>query len=95
MGHVSHLPTPIFLFSRMLVGGLSEKFGRVPRTRERVRAVGPFKHSDRTEGDQKSSTGGTSSQNCESVYTCPCTPFYRETKGLLHSENTLELQEYS
>jgi hypothetical protein len=22
-------------------------------------------------------------------------PFYRETKGLLHSENTLELKEYS
>jgi hypothetical protein len=22
-------------------------------------------------------------------------PFYRETKGLLHSENTLELEEYS
>jgi hypothetical protein len=34
-------------------------------------------------------------KNCESIYTCPRTPFYRETKGLLHSKNTLELKEYS
>jgi hypothetical protein len=34
-------------------------------------------------------------KDCESIYTCPRAPFYRETKGLLHSENTLELKEYS
>jgi hypothetical protein len=34
-------------------------------------------------------------KSCESFYTCPRAPFYRETKGLLHSENTLELKEYS
>jgi hypothetical protein len=29
-------------------------------------------------------------------FTCALAPpFYRETKGLLHSENTLELEEYS
>jgi hypothetical protein len=27
------------------------------------------------------------------LYTCPRTPFYRETKGLLHSENALESKE--
>jgi hypothetical protein len=26
-------------------------------------------------------------KSCESFYTCPHVPFYRETKGLLHSEN--------
>jgi hypothetical protein len=34
-------------------------------------------------------------KSCESFYTCPHAPFYRETKGLLHSDNTLELKEYS
>jgi hypothetical protein len=34
-------------------------------------------------------------KECESPYTCPRTAFYRETNGLLHSENTLELEEYS
>jgi hypothetical protein len=30
-----------------------------------------------------------------SFYTCPHAPFYKETKGLLHSESTLESKEYS
>jgi hypothetical protein len=34
-------------------------------------------------------------KSCESLYTFPHTPFYRETKGVLHSENTLESREYS
>jgi hypothetical protein len=34
-------------------------------------------------------------KDCESIYTCPRAPFHKETKGLLHSENTLELKEYS
>jgi hypothetical protein len=29
-------------------------------------------------------------KSCESLYTCPHAPFYRKTKGLLHSEITLE-----
>jgi hypothetical protein len=37
----------------------------------------------------------TSSKKFESVYMCPRAPFYRETKGLLHTENTLSLREYS
>jgi hypothetical protein len=37
----------------------------------------------------------TSSKKSESVYTCPRAPFYRETKGLLHTKNTLSLREYS
>jgi hypothetical protein len=31
----------------------------------------------------------------EPVYTCPPTPFYRETKRLLHSDIALESKEYS
>jgi hypothetical protein len=34
-------------------------------------------------------------KSCESFYTCPRAPFYRKTKGLLHSEITLESREYS
>jgi hypothetical protein len=37
----------------------------------------------------------TSSKKFESVYTCPCASFYREMKGLLHTQNTLKLREYS
>jgi hypothetical protein len=37
----------------------------------------------------------TSSKKSESVYTCPRAPFYREMKGLLYTENTLRLREYS
>jgi hypothetical protein len=34
-------------------------------------------------------------KSCESLYMCSRAPFYRETKGLLHSEITLESKEYS
>jgi hypothetical protein len=37
----------------------------------------------------------TSSKKSESDFTCPRAPFYREVKGLLHTENTLNLREYS
>jgi hypothetical protein len=32
-------------------------------------------------------------KSCESLCTCPRAPFYREAKGFLHSENTLESKE--
>jgi hypothetical protein len=38
------------------------------------------------------SANSTSSKKFESIYTCPCVPFYREMKGLLHAENTLSLR---
>jgi hypothetical protein len=46
-------------------------------------------------GDIESPKACTHLKNCESLYTCPRAPFYRETKGLLHSEITLESKEYS
>jgi hypothetical protein len=45
-------------------------------------------------GDKESPKACTCIKSCEPLYTCPCAPFYRETKGLLHSENTLESREY-
>jgi hypothetical protein len=66
---------------------------RSPNTWERT--VKSFKYSDNVRGGKESPTYCLSFQSCESIYTCPRAPFYRETKGLLHSENTLELKEYS
>jgi hypothetical protein len=46
------------------------------------------------QGDKESPKVCTHLKSCEPLYTCPRAPFYRETKGLLHSENTLESKEY-
>jgi hypothetical protein len=46
-------------------------------------------------GDKKSPKDCSRLKSCEFLYTCPCAPFYRETKGLLRSENTLKSKEYS
>jgi hypothetical protein len=47
------------------------------------------------QGDKESPKARTHLKSCEPLYTCPCAPFYRKTKGLLHSENILESKEYS
>jgi hypothetical protein len=59
---------------------------RSPNTREKT--VNTFKYSDDARGDKESPKDCSSLKSCESFYTCPRAPFYRETKGLLHSENT-------
>jgi hypothetical protein len=46
-------------------------------------------------GDKKSLKVCPHLKSCESLYTCLSDPFYREMKGLLHSEITLESKEYS
>jgi hypothetical protein len=46
-------------------------------------------------GNKESLKACTRLKSCESLYTCSRAPFYRETKGILHSENTLEPKEYS
>jgi hypothetical protein len=61
----------------------------------RESTVDTFKYSNDARGDKESPKDCSSLKSCESLYTCPHAPFYRETKGLLHSENTLELKEYS
>jgi hypothetical protein len=66
---------------------------RSPNTREIT--VDTFKYSDDAKGDKESPKDCSQLKRCECPYTCPRAPFYRETKRLLHSENTLELKEYS
>jgi hypothetical protein len=46
-------------------------------------------------GDNKSLKACIRLKSCEPLYTCSRAPFYRETKGLLHSEIALESKEYS
>jgi hypothetical protein len=54
------------------------------------------KHTSHEEaGDKESPKAYPHLKSCESIYMCPCAPFYRKMKGLLHSEITLESREYS
>jgi hypothetical protein len=76
-----------------LLGGYLKNSYDSPNTREKV--LSTFKHKVRALRDGDSLSRLHKSQKSESVYTCPRTPFYREMKGLLHSQNTLELREYS
>jgi hypothetical protein len=46
-------------------------------------------------GDRESLQVCSRLKSYEFLYTCRQAPFYRETKGLLHSEITLESMEYS
>jgi hypothetical protein len=72
------------------VGG-SEKSEGIPEHKSSER-----EHKVREElGDKESSKVCTRLKSCEPFYTCPHAPFYREMKGLLHSENTLGSKEYS
>jgi hypothetical protein len=66
-----------------------------PPNTSRRREVKTFKYTDDARGDKESLKDCSNLKSCESFYTCPRAPFYRETKGLLHSENTLEPKEYS
>jgi hypothetical protein len=79
----------------LLLGGYPKNFDDSPNTRERERE---FLARSNTKSEHGviviPSADCTSSQKSESVYTCPRAPFYREMKGLLHTENTLRLKEY-
>jgi hypothetical protein len=44
------------------------------------------KISNDARGDKESPNDCSHLKSCESFYTCLRAPFYRETKGLLHSE---------
>jgi hypothetical protein len=54
-----------------------------------------FRNTNDVGRDRESPKDCSRLKSCECFYTCPRAPFYRETKGLLHSENTLEPKEYS
>jgi hypothetical protein len=74
--------------------GVSENLDQIPE-HEREYTENRNKCSGATERDGVLPAECSSFQRCSSIYTCPQNPIYRETKGLLHSENTLELEEYS
>jgi hypothetical protein len=75
--------------------GVSENPNKIPEHRRRVYANVQVWSTDDPRGDKESPKDCSCLKSCEFFYTCPRTPFYRETKRLLHSENTLESREYS
>jgi hypothetical protein len=78
-----------------MLGGYPRNSDGSPNMRERERVLSTLKHRISTLGDNGSPGRWLKFQKSESIYTCPRAPFYREMKGLLHSENALELEEYS
>jgi hypothetical protein len=75
--------------------GVSENPDKIPEHKERMYANVQVTIIDEVRGDKGSTKDCSCLKSCESFYTCPYAPFYRETKRLLHSDNTLELKEYS
>jgi hypothetical protein len=75
--------------------GVSENPDRIPEHERKENRHVQFKYTHEAKGDKESPKNCSSLNSCESFYTYPHAPFYMETKGLLHSENTLELKEYS
>jgi hypothetical protein len=75
------------------VGGI-RKFGRGPRTQEQwiQKCLEIQMTWEETKNLLKTAHA---SKVVSPLYTCPRAPFYREKKGLLHSESTLESKEYS
>jgi hypothetical protein len=75
--------------------GVSENPDKIPEHKRKVYANVQVRSTDDVRGDKESPKDCSCLKSCESFYTCPRAPFYRETKGLLHSESTLESKEYS
>jgi hypothetical protein len=75
--------------------GVSKNPDKIPEHKRRMYANVQVIVTDEVRGDKGSPKDSSCLKSCESSYTCPHTPFYRETEGLLHSDNTLELKQYS
>jgi hypothetical protein len=75
--------------------GVSKNPDKVPGHRRREYTNVQLWNTIHERGDKESPKTAHASKVVKSLYTCPHAPFYRETKGLLHSENTLESKEYS
>jgi hypothetical protein len=84
-----------FYFCVKCCWGVSENPDKFPEHKRRMYANVQVKVADDVRGDGGSPKDCSCLKSCESFYTCPHAPFYRETKGLLDSDNTLELKEYS
>jgi hypothetical protein len=74
-----------------IVGGLSENPDKIPEHRRKVYAKVQVRSTDDARGDKESPKYCSCLRILLHV---PSRPFYRETKGLLHSENALESTEY-
>jgi hypothetical protein len=74
--------------------GVSENPDKIPE-HVKEREINTFKRCDDARGGRESPTDCSSFQSCESPTRALTPPFYRETKGLLHPDYTLELKEYS
>jgi hypothetical protein len=75
-------------------GGVSEIPDRIPEHKRRMYSNVQVKVANDVRGDKGSPSNCSCLMSCESPYACPHAPFYRETKELLYSDNTLELKEY-
>jgi hypothetical protein len=78
-----------------MLGGVSENPDKIPKHKRRINTNVRVKVANDVRGDNGSPKNFLCLKSCESFYTCPYAPFYKETKGLLHSDNTLDLKEYS
>jgi hypothetical protein len=74
---------------------VSENPDRIPEHERKENEHVQFKYTDEAKGDKESPKDCSSLKSCESFYTCPRAPFYRETKGLLHPKIPLAPKEYS
>jgi hypothetical protein len=75
--------------------GVSENTDKIPGHGRRARANVQVRSTDDAWGDKESPKYYSRFKSCESFCMFPRAPFYRETKGLLHSESTLESKGYS
>jgi hypothetical protein len=75
--------------------GVSENPDEILEHKRRMYTNVQVRIANDARGDKESPKDCSCLKSCESLYTCPHTPFYRETKGLLHSESTLESKGYS
>jgi hypothetical protein len=77
-------------------GGGVSKIGWGPRTKRVMNKIHEWERTSyERRGDKESPKACACLKSCEPLYTCPRAPFYRETKGLLHSDITLESKKYS
>jgi hypothetical protein len=76
------------------VSGYPKNSDESPKTRERE-FLARLSAQLECEETATPSADCTSSKKSESVYTCPRAPLLYGDEGLLHTENTLSLREYS
>jgi hypothetical protein len=71
--------------------GMSENSDETPEHEKKESEY--VKYTDDARGDKESPKDCSNLKSCDRPYMCPRAPFYREMKGLLYSESTLESKE--